>query len=71
MQAEPDRGDAGRRTIRQGLVDYLTVLNAQQNLRSSEQQEVQSEQKLYTDIVTLYQALGGGWESTFPVAKNG
>jgi NodT family efflux transporter outer membrane factor (OMF) lipoprotein len=54
---------------RQGLVDYLTVLNAQQNLLSSQQQEAQAEQRLGTDIVTLYQALGGGWESTYPVAS--
>ena len=56
---------------RQGLVDYLTVLNAQQSLLSSQQQEAQSEQRLCTDLVTLYQALGGGWESTFPAAKDG
>ncbi len=56
---------------REGLVDYLTVLNAQQTLLSSQQQEAQGQQRLGTDLVTLYQALGGGWESTFPEAKNG
>jgi NodT family efflux transporter outer membrane factor (OMF) lipoprotein len=56
---------------RQGLVDYLTVLNAQQTLLSSEQQEAQAEQRLGTDLVTLYQALGGGWEGQYPVAKEG
>ena len=56
---------------REGLVDYLTVLNAQQTLLSSQQQQAQGQQRLGTDLVTLYQALGGGWESTFPEAKNG
>ena len=54
---------------RQGLVDYLTVLTAQQTLLSSEQQEAQAEQRLGTDLVTLYQALGGGWQGVYPAAK--
>jgi NodT family efflux transporter outer membrane factor (OMF) lipoprotein len=54
---------------RQGLADYLTVLNAQQNLLSSEQQEAQAEQRLATDLVTLYQALGGGWQQVYPAMK--
>ena len=54
---------------REGLVDYLTVLTAQQNLLSSEQQEAQAEQRLDTDLVTLYQALGGGWQQIYPAAK--
>ncbi len=56
---------------RQGLADYLTVLNAQESLLSSQQQEAQAVQRLGTDLVTLYQALGGGWEGTFPVTKKG
>ena len=52
----------------QGLADYLPVLNSQQSLLSS-QQEAQAVQILGTDLVTLYQALGGGWEGTFPAAK--
>ena len=56
---------------RQGLADYLTVLNAQQSLLSSEQQEAQAEQRLGTDLVTLYQALGGGWQGVYPAEKVG
>ena len=51
--------DLAEEQYRQGLVDYLTVLNAQESLLSSEQQEAQAEQRLGTDLVTLYQALGG------------
>ena len=54
--------DLAEEQYRQGLVDYLTVLNAQESLLSSQQQEAQAEQRLGTDLVTLYQALGGGWE---------
>jgi NodT family efflux transporter outer membrane factor (OMF) lipoprotein len=52
---------------RQGLADYLTVLNAQQSFLSAQQAQAQSVQRLGTDLVTLYQALGGGWEGVYPV----
>ena len=53
---------------KQGLVDYLTVLNAQQANLVAQQNQAQSLQKLGTDLVTLYQALGGGWEGQYPPA---
>lgn len=56
---------------KQGLVDYLTVLNAQQAYLAAQQNQAQSLEKLGTDLVTLYQALGGGWEGTYPVGKTG
>ncbi len=51
---------------RQGLADYLTVLNAQESYLTAQQNEAQSVERVSTDLVTLYQALGGGWEGTFP-----
>jgi NodT family efflux transporter outer membrane factor (OMF) lipoprotein len=54
---------------RQGLVDYLTVLNAQESYLSAQQSQAQSVQRLGTDLVTLYQALGGGWEQIFPASE--
>jgi NodT family efflux transporter outer membrane factor (OMF) lipoprotein len=54
---------------KQGLVDYLTVLNAQQSYLNAQQSQVQSVQRIGTDLVTLYQALGGGWEQIFPASK--
>ncbi|MDE2320003.1 MAG: efflux transporter outer membrane subunit, partial [Rhodospirillales bacterium] len=47
---------------KEGLVDYLTVLNTQQTYLTAQQNQAVSLQKLGTDLVTLYQALGGGWE---------
>jgi NodT family efflux transporter outer membrane factor (OMF) lipoprotein len=55
---------------KEGLVDYLTVLNAQQSYLAAQQAQAESTQRLGTDLVTLYQALGGGWEDTYP-AKAG
>jgi len=51
---------------KQGLTDYLTVLTAQQALLGAQVSQAQSVAKLGTDLVTLYQALGGGWQSTYP-----
>jgi NodT family efflux transporter outer membrane factor (OMF) lipoprotein len=48
---------------KQGLVDYLTVLNAQESYLNAQQSQAVATQNLGTDLVTLYQALGGGWEA--------
>ena len=54
---------------KQGLVDYLSVLNAQQSYLNAQQSQAQAVEGLGTDLVTLYQALGGGWEQIFPASK--
>jgi outer membrane protein, multidrug efflux system len=46
-----------------GLSDYLQVLDAQRTVDDSRQQLVQQEMTLANDVVTLYRALGGGWEA--------
>lgn len=61
--------DLAQDQYREGLVDYLTVLNAQQAYLTAQQAQAKSLQKLGTDLVTLYQALGGGWEQQYPLAK--
>ncbi len=50
----------------QGLTDYLFVLNAQQALLAAQVNQAQSTARMGTDLVTLYQALGGGWEAQYP-----
>jgi len=51
---------------KQGLADYLTVLDAQQSFLSAQQAQASAVARVSTDLVTLYQALGGGWEQTYP-----
>ena len=51
----------------QGLVTYLDVLTAQRTLFSAQQQLADSTTNVSTDLVQLYKALGGGWETTFPI----
>lgn len=46
-----------------GVVDFLNVLTAQQSLYQSQNELAQSDQIVTTNLVALYKALGGGWES--------
>ena len=50
---------------RAGLTDFLSVLDAQRELYSTEEQLAQSQTAVTTNLIALYKALGGGWES-FP-----
>ncbi len=47
----------------EGQTEFLSVLDAQRSLYSSEDALVQSTRNLSTDVIALYKALGGGWDS--------
>ncbi len=47
----------------QGLVPFLNVLDAERTLYSSESDLAQSEANMASNLVALYKALGGGWET--------
>ena len=51
---------------RAGIVTFIEVLNAEQQLLSTQQQQLQSQTNISTDLVALYKALGGGWEVSYP-----
>lgn len=55
---------------RAGLTDFLSVLEAQRDLYGNEDQLVQSQTSVTTDVVALYRALGGGWKAGGVVAMN-
>lgn len=70
-----DSVEASRRAVEianelytQGLVDFLNVLVNQRALYQSQDQLAQSEQKVVTDLVAVYKALGGGWDLRYPAA---
>ena len=46
-----------------GQIDFLNVLVAQTSLYTSENALAQSEGNIIIDLIALYKALGGGWES--------
>ncbi len=65
--------DQGRRALGlarqqyvQGLGSFLDVLTAQRTVFQSEQQYADSTTTVSTNLVQLYKALGGGWETSFP-----
>ena len=45
-----------------GLSDYLEVLTTQRTLLQAEQDLAAATTTVSTDLITLYKALGGGWE---------
>jgi multidrug efflux system outer membrane protein len=49
-----------------GLGDFLNVLDSQRALFASESDLAQSEATVSTNLVALYKALGGGWETIAP-----
>jgi NodT family efflux transporter outer membrane factor (OMF) lipoprotein len=55
-----------RQRYDQGLSTFLDVLDAQRSLLTTQTQLVDSTTTESTNLVALYKALGGGWESTYP-----
>jgi NodT family efflux transporter outer membrane factor (OMF) lipoprotein len=46
-----------------GLTDFLRVLDAERSLYDAEDRLAQSEKAISGDLVSLYESLGGGWQS--------
>jgi NodT family efflux transporter outer membrane factor (OMF) lipoprotein len=55
--------DLANQRYTQGLVDFLSVLDAQRSLYVTQDALVQSEGRISGYLVALYKALGGGWET--------
>ena len=55
---------------RRGLTNFLNVLDAQRSLLSSENAAIECRANLSVDLVALYKAAGGGWQTTYPVSVN-
>jgi NodT family efflux transporter outer membrane factor (OMF) lipoprotein len=45
-----------------GLADFLTVLDSERTLAGNEDQLEQSHVSVITNLISLYKALGGGWQ---------
>lgn len=52
---------------RQGISDFLQVLTAQRTVLAAEQQLSDSTATVSANLVSLYKALGGGWEADLPM----
>jgi outer membrane protein TolC len=58
--------DLARARYNDGLTDFLNVLDAERQLVAAEQQFATSTTNVALDLVQLFKALGGGWETVFP-----
>jgi len=56
--------DLARNQYDHGLANFINVLNAESTVLTDRQALVQANVQLVSDIVSLYRALGGGWEKT-------
>jgi NodT family efflux transporter outer membrane factor (OMF) lipoprotein len=61
-----------RERYRAGEDDLIVVLDAQSTYSAIEQQSIVADAAVLTSLISLYKALGGGWESfeSRPVAAN-
>ena len=53
--------DASDQRFRQGIDDYLSVLDSQRSLYTAQQALVDTRRARLSNLVTLYKVLGGGW----------
>jgi NodT family efflux transporter outer membrane factor (OMF) lipoprotein len=55
--------DLANKLYANGLTDFLNVLEAERSLYQAQDQLVQSERAVSADLISLYKALGGGWQT--------
>ena len=67
-QVDADRRavEIARSRYRSGIADFLNVLTAERSLLAAEQSLATNTSTIGTNLVQLYKALGGGWESQYP-----
>ncbi len=59
--------DLSRQRYAQGVADFLNVLDNERTLLQAELQLAESTTTVSQNLVQLYKALGGGWETQYPV----
>nr|WP_319528023.1 efflux transporter outer membrane subunit [Pseudomonas laurentiana] len=71
-QSEASRKAAELASIRyrEGTVDYLVLLDAERERLSAEDAQAQAEVELYSGVVAIYKALGGGWQAETVASAN-
>jgi outer membrane protein TolC len=62
VSSNQEAEELAQQLYRNGLTDYLTVLDAQRSLYKSQEMLAVSEKKVTINLIVLYKALGGGWE---------
>lgn len=65
-QAAQTAAELARQEFEAGLTDFTTVLDTQRSVLSFQDQLAQSDGAVTSDLIRLYKALGGGWNSLAP-----
>jgi NodT family efflux transporter outer membrane factor (OMF) lipoprotein len=55
-----------QRRYKEGAIDFLNVLSVQKSLLAAKQEFTNSRVAVAQDMISLYKALGGGWETALP-----
>jgi NodT family efflux transporter outer membrane factor (OMF) lipoprotein len=63
VQANQQALEMASQLYQSGLADFLRVLESQRSLYESQDALAQSESTVILNLIKLYKALGGGWES--------
>ncbi len=63
--------ELARERFERGIKDFLTVLDAERQLRDVENSLALSETQVMVNLIGLYKALGGGWRETELAAHPG
>jgi NodT family efflux transporter outer membrane factor (OMF) lipoprotein len=58
--------DLAQAQYKGGIGSFLQVLTAERSLLSAQQDLAENTTTISTNLVSLYKALGGGWEATYP-----
>jgi NodT family efflux transporter outer membrane factor (OMF) lipoprotein len=62
VAAQQTSFDLARDSYRKGITSFINVLDAERQLAQARQQYAQGTMQVSTDLVSLYKALGGGWQ---------
>jgi NodT family efflux transporter outer membrane factor (OMF) lipoprotein len=63
VRANAEAVTLARERYRKGLTNFLDVLTAENSLYTAQSNLSKSEANLLTDLISLYKALGGGWDA--------
>jgi outer membrane protein, multidrug efflux system len=64
VEADEEAVRLAEQLYRNGLADFLRVLETQRSLYQSQDALIDSDQAVSSNLIALYKALGGGWEKT-------
>lgn len=70
VEEAKDTYDIARNRYLRGVVDYLTVLDAQKRYLEAQDNLVLTELAILTNRVTLHRVLGGGWGGVVPTRNS-